>query len=400
MSEQPRHKTVTVDQLRVGMYVHELGSTWLASPFWSRSFALREAAQLHKIRGAGIRHAVIDLQRGCDVAPEPEPAPAPPPAPPRRADDPASADIDYAAAVVATSQQAMRAMFSELRMGKAVDASRASAVVADITAAVLRNADVLLGLVRLKHADDYTYMHSVAVCGLMVCLARELQFDSEQQQLAGLAGLLHDVGKMAVPLDILNKPGSLSDEEFHHIRRHPEAGAALLSGIQGLPAAVLDVCLHHHEKMDGSGYPHGLRDATISQYARMGAVCDVYDAITSNRPYKQGWCPAESVRRMAGWASGHFDPAVFAAFVKCLGIYPAGTLVRLQSERLALVVAPNPQSLLRPGVRLVYDIAQAAPLPRQWLDLAANGAGDSIVGSEDAAVWGLDLRQCWLGADA
>ena len=389
-------KKIPVEQLRVGMYIHELGGSWLASPFWRSAFALRDTAQLNKILASGIAHVVIDPSRGADVAPpapEPEPEPAPAPAP---AADPLAADIDHAAAVVASSQAALRDMFSELRMGKAVDPGRAGAVVASITSAVLRNAGVLMGLVRLKTADDYTYMHSVAVCGLMVSLGRELGMNPAQLQLAGLAGLLHDVGKLAVPPDILNKPGRLDALEFAEVRRHPEAGAALLAAMPGLAPEVLDVCLHHHEKVDGSGYPHGLRGDAIGRYARMGAVCDVYDAITSNRPYKQGWCPAESVRHMAAWAPGHFDAAIFAAFVKCLGIYPVGTLVRLQSQRLALVVQANGQALLRPGVRPVYDLAAARPLAAAWLDLAAPGCDDAIVGSADAADYGLDLRQCWL----
>ena len=164
-------------------------------------------------------------------------------------------------------------------------------------------------------------MHSVAVCALMVALARQLGHDDAACRDAGLAGLLHDLGKAAMPLDILNKPDKLSPAEFAIIRSHPVRGHEMLLESKGAPQAALDVCLHHHERVDGEGYPHRLSGERLSQLARMGAVCDVYDAITSNRPYKAGWDPSVSIARMASW-KGQFDEAVFGAFVRSLGIYP------------------------------------------------------------------------------
>jgi len=140
----------------------------------------------------------------------------------------------------------------------------------------------------------------------MVSLARQLGLSEDLVREAGLAGLLHDVGKMTMPVEVLNKPGSLTDAEFVVMRSHPERGHALLLAAGSIPASALDVCLHHHEKYDGSGYPYRLQGEAISLFARMGAVCDVYDAITSNRPYKKAWNPAESLARMAQW-TGHFD---------------------------------------------------------------------------------------------
>lgn len=156
-------------------------------------------------------------------------------------------------------------------------------------------------MARLKTADTYTYLHSVAVSALMTVLARQLGLSDEDTMVAALGGLLHDMGKAAVPPAILNKPGRLTGGEFDVIRRHPELGRALLvaAGLNSRP--VLDIVLHHHEKIDGTGYPQRLAGDAIPRLAKMGAVCDVYDAITSNRPYKQGWDPAESLKRMATW---------------------------------------------------------------------------------------------------
>ncbi|MDC6684580.1 HD-GYP domain-containing protein, partial [Leclercia adecarboxylata] len=155
---------------------------------------------------------------------------------------------------------------------------------------------------------------------------------------AGLAGLLHDIGKIAIPPEVLNKPGALTDAEFRHVIVHPQAGHDILTGDSSMRDIALDVFLHHHERMDGTGYPHKLAGEGISLFARMGAICDVYDAVTSDRPYKKAWEAAYAVQRMVEWRGNHFDPMVFNAFVKSVGIYPVGSLVRLRSGRLAVVM--------------------------------------------------------------
>jgi HD-GYP domain-containing protein (c-di-GMP phosphodiesterase class II) len=275
-------------------------------------------------------------------------------------------------------------MFNEARLGAAVDAEHCRPLVAEISESVYRNPGALVSLARLKSADEYSYMHSVAVCALMVSLGRTLGLSEAQCREAGLAGLLHDMGKALMPIEILNKPGKLTDEEFAVMRTHPERGHALLVAGRGATPAVLDVCLHHHEKVDGQGYPHRLSGDALTLIARMGAVSDVYDAITSNRPYKAGWDPAESIARMASW-NGHFDPTVFSAFVRSLGIYPTGSLVRLASGRLAVVVEQNPQQLTAPTVRVFHAIDTRRRLPAERLDLARST--DRIVARESRADW-------------
>lgn len=406
-------KKISSSELVLGMYVERLGRSWLDNPFWTRSFLLESPADLARIRTARPCEVWIDTARGL-APPEPVAAVAPSvPVPagasgaaaisvsPANAAAPMSREEEMAHArrLLEHSRQAVQTMFDEVRMGKALSAGQAHELVDDIAASVLRGGDVLIGLARLKTADNYTYMHSVAVCALMTALARELGMAPEQVRSAGLAGLLHDIGKMAVPSTILNKPGSLNEAEFSSVRAHPAAGHRMLQALGEIDPVALDVCLHHHEKLDGSGYPRGLRGEEISLFARMGAICDVYDAITSNRPYKQGWCPADSLRRMAAWRGGHLDAQLFAAFVKCLGIYPLGTLVRLQSERLAVVVGQVPgKPLTSPTVRVFFSIRAGTCIAPAVIDLAAPGCQERIVSTENAAQWRLqDIDRYWAG---
>jgi len=238
----------------------------------------------------------------------------------------------------------------------------------------------------------------VAVCALMVALARQLNLNDDDTREAGLAGLVHDLGKAQMPLEVLNKPGALTPAEYAIMKGHPEAGHRMLVEGNGVGPIPLDVCLHHHEKINGKGYPHGLQGDAISLYAKMGAVCDVYDAITSNRPYKSGWDPAESIQKMAQWAKdGQFDERIFQAFVKSIGIYPTGSLVKLKSGRLGVVVEQGSQSLLSPIVRAFFSTKSNEPITPVLLDMGDATVGDQIASRESPATWGIkNIDQFWM----
>jgi HD-GYP domain-containing protein (c-di-GMP phosphodiesterase class II) len=405
-------KKIPVSELRLGMHLHRFEAAWIDHPFWRTRFTLGDPADLAAIAASCVRECWIDVSQGDDVAAPVGPAvalkrsrstttlPAAPAITRRVAMEPTDLgnELDRAAALCRRSKDAVASMFNEARLGKAIDAEHCRPLVNDIAESVYRNPGALVSLARLKTADDYSYMHSVAVCALMVSLGRTLRLSEAQCKEAGLAGLLHDMGKALMPSEILNKPGKLSDDEFAVMRSHPERGHAMLVEGGGASDAVLDVCLHHHEKIDGSGYPHKLSGDAISLYARMGAVCDVYDAITSDRPYKAGWDPAESIARMASW-QGHFDAAVFSAFVKSLGIYPTGSLVRLASGRLAVVLEQNAQSLTTPLVKVFFSTQSNLPIEARRLDLAKSN--DRITGRESRTDWNFpQLESLWGGEHA
>ena len=390
-------KKIRVDQLRLGMHVHRLEGAWLDHPFWKTQFELSDPSDLAKLRDSPVRECWIDGAKGLDVqtpaaasAPVPEPAPSSPaalPSPPP-ARTPIVEEAQRAAALCAQARQAVRSLFDATRLGHALDAEGCVPLVDEIASSVWRNPGALVSLARLKTHDDYTYMHSVAACALMVSLAQQLGQDAALVRSAGMAGLLHDIGKAVMPLEVLNKPGPLVDAEYAVMRSHPVRGHQLLHEGRAVGEIELDVCLHHHERVDGKGYPERLSGEALSLQARMGSICDVYDAITSNRPYKDGWDPAESIARMAEWTkAGQFDSRVFHAFVSRVGIYPIGCLVRLQSGRLAVVVEQSTASLTTPSVKVFFSTKSGMPLAPETVDLSRPGCSDRILARESNAHW-------------
>jgi putative nucleotidyltransferase with HDIG domain len=401
-------KRIAMSDLRIGMYIQEFCGSWMDHPFWKAKFLLETDKDLQRIQTCGISELWIDASKGLDVesgrvsvtpaeveveVQELLMAAALPTGPVCSLED----ELNRAAKLCNRSKQAVMDMFGDARMGKALDFEQAENLVAEISESVMRHPNALISLARLKRADEYTYMHSVAVCALMIALARQLGMNPVQVREVGLAGMLHDVGKMAGPAEILNRPGKLTDSEFVTVREHPQAGGKILLAGKQVSAVVLDVCLHHHEKVDGSGYPHRLSGEQISLPAKMGAICDVYDAVTSNRPYKAGWEPAESIRKMAEW-TGHFDQTVFKAFVKTVGIYPTGSLVRLQSGRIGVVLDQHATSLLMPKVKVFFSAKSKTPIAQEIIDLAKLIDRDKIVSRESAADWGFrNLDELWTG---
>ena len=396
-------KVISTKQVCLGMFIQELKGAWIDHPFWNKAFKLEDPEDLKKLQMSTIKEVVIDTSKGLDVAKlkvqevvvsavatSPEIKPISKPTRTSTAEE-----QKRAKKVINASKNAVASMFHEVRMGKAVNAEAALQLVDDIAASVARNEGALISLVRLKNKDDYTYMHSVAVCALMIALANELGLSEAVTKQAGMAGLLHDIGKAGIPLDVLNKPGALTDEEFTTVKLHPERGHAMLLQSNITDEVVLDVVLHHHEKVNGMGYPHKLKADQISLFSKMGSVCDVYDAVTSNRPYKDGWEPGISLHRMAQWAD-HFDDTVFKAFVKSVGIYPIGSMVRLKSGRLAVVIDQSPKSLLTPVLKVFFSTKSKSRIPIEVLDLSKSNAQDSIVGHEDPVAWGVhDINEIW-----
>lgn len=376
-------KTIRAEQATLGMYVHSFKGGWLSHPLWRSRLLISSSEALERIRSSSSE-IVIDTDKGCDVAPlRPIQAPATP-ASMRASGRFGRADQVRATELAKRSKTVVNAMFADCRLGKGVPTDDILSVVDDI-ADVLNNIAAFISVTRLKAQDDLTYTHSVAVCALMISLGRELGYAPPVVRDLGMAGLLHDIGKSMVSPAILLKPGPLTAAETIEMRRHPAQGHEILSATSGVPPVALDVCLHHHERIDGMGYPFGLKAEAISTATRMASICDVYDAITSARPYAPGQSPLEAVTFMES-AEGQFDRSLLFRFMGNIGVYPAGKLVRVLGDRLA-VTLPHNNTGFGPVFRTFYSTVDTRFLRHEDVILAEGVADGTTVVAEDPASW-------------
>lgn len=376
------NKIVKVSDLKPGMHLFKICGSWLEHPFWKNEFILN-VDDINRLKNSAITEVVIDFAKST-VCAENHSLPGLSLSPcsslsfnksiPEVSIKPItktslSVEIKKAKSVVKNASFKMQQLFTQARMGNAFNAQEASELVDEIHDSISRNSDALISIVRLKNKDNYTYMHSVAVCALMISLSKTLGHDVEFRKKAGMAGLLHDIGKMFIPLDILNKPGKLTEEEFEIVKNHPMQGWELLNTCSNISEETLDVCLHHHEKFDGTGYPSQLKSDEISIITKMATVCDIYDAITSDRPYKKGWEPTVSIKNMSQW-TGHFDPTVFRAFVSSIGIYPVGSIVKLSNGKIGVVIEKCETNLLKPKVKIFFSLKSNMRITPEIIDLS------------------------------
>ncbi|MBK4738912.1 HD-GYP domain-containing protein [Noviherbaspirillum pedocola] len=399
-------KSIEISQLCVGMYVHSLPGGWTAHPFLRNRFLITNRAEIAKIVDAGFTHLEIDVAKGCDiVAVTPalveETEAVSDAAPPEVALTPVSSragtaslsdELGRARALIAQASRLVQDLAQDVRLGKVIQLDRVEPAVEGIVDSITRNPNALLVLLQLKKKDDYTFLHSVSVCALLVAFCRFMGMPGEVTYQAGLGGLLHDIGKAEVPDAILNKPGRLTPEEFEVIKAHPKDGHAILARVAGLSSIALDITLRHHERCDGNGYPEGLSGPEISDLAKMAAVVDVYDAITSERCYHQGMPPAQALSRMLEWSKTQLSDEHVRAFIRCIGIFPSGSLVRLASGRLGVVTAQNPNNLLAPVVNVFFHTRSNTYIPPEQVDLSAPGIAERerIVCAECPDTWRVD----------
>lgn len=400
-------KKIPAASLRVGMFIHELDCDWLTHPFLKNQFKLTQEKQIQKILDTGIHDVYIDTSRGLDVPDAPteeevratlekeiiEIASTQPTTIIRVSRD---EEIQRARAIKGRAQQLVRNVMADARLGRAVEMEQIDGMVESITESILRNSGAIVGLLTIKNKDDYTFLHCVSVCALLVAFCRTLNVDEELTRQAGTGGLLHDTGKAFVPDEVLNKPGKLTDEEFEIIKRHPRDGYEVLLKTPEIGPIPLDITLHHHERMDGNGYPDKLPPDQIPQLVRMSSIVDVYDAITADRCYHRGIPATDALRKLHEWSAFHFDPTLVQAFIRCVGIYPVGSLVRLESGRLAVVLEQNDASLLQPKVKIVFNTKTGHPVEPYDLDLSrpmGSGGADRIISHEDPAKHNKDTQR-------
>ena len=395
-------KRVRVEDLKLGMYIHDLNCGWMDHNFLRSRFMLRKEEDLRKLQEGKIGEVYIDTVKGIDSSD----------APTRREVDveiqgkildlatrsqnmPSQTthaeELSIAKDIQSEANEVITGMLADIRLGKQVEVERVSPVVAQITDSILRNPGTLMSLCRLKEGDTYTFQHCVSVATLLVAFCRYMGMEKDQLIEAGIGGMLHDVGKMRVPDHILNKPGKLTDDEFEIMKSHVALGLETLQGTPSISPMMIQIAGEHHERFGGTGYPNKLRGDEICQLGRMSAVVDVYDAISSNRIYHQGMEPALALKKLFEWSDHHFDPELVQHFIQAIGIYPVGSLVMLDSQRVGIVVEQGEKGLLFPIVRIIFDAKRRQKLTPKDIDLSQpQHGGDHIIGNEQPEDWGIN----------
>jgi len=371
-------KTIDVQFLRLGMYVAELDRPWRDTPFLFQGFEITSQEEIEQLRKY-CKSVVIDIPDSTDAIPAPR-RPAAPVARPipteaeRRVErdflkivnepraEPVYQDqttLEQEIAVVRERHEEARGLIytilEDVRLGKNLNAVAAKRVVAQLAESVIRNPDALTCFTHLKKKDEYTALHSLRVCILALAFGRHLGLDRESLNVLGIGGLLHDIGKMKVPNEILNKPGALSEQEFDLMKSHVPRGVEILERTPGIPAQAIEVARCHHERYGGGGYVGGLKGDTIGFFGMIGGIVDCYDAVTSDRAYHTGMSAHTALKKMYEWRGRDFHPRLVEQFIQCMGIYPIGSVVELNTGEVGVVVTMNRVRRLKPRVTLVLN---------------------------------------------
>lgn len=415
-------KKIRVEDLEVGMFIDDFNVPWMDHPFLTNKKPLKSSKEIDLLLKHGVREVYIDTDRGRDSSrgvPTGEAQDAvrremdrevltpEEPAEPLGPGDttPFAEELRRAKTVYVEAKGMVKGLLTDVRLGRSIDGERAASAVDGMVDSIFRNRDALASLSRLKSFDDYTFQHSLNVSVLALTLGRHLGFVKGELKRLGIGAILHDVGKMKVPEEVLNKPGRLTDEEFAVMKTHPLHGAKILMGTADVPDECSTVALNHHERFNGKGYPRGLTAHAIGKFGLIAAIVDVYDAISSDRVYHRGMPSHQAVQKIYEWAKNDFYPVYVQKFIQSLGIYPIGSVVRLDTGEVGVVCRQNHAQLLRPSVRVAKGAGGVPLLRPRDVDLTEPDPGGAktfartVVATLDPGEEGIDVEMLLVGAE-
>lgn len=357
---------IHISELQIGMYVSQLDRPWLETPFLMQGFLIETMEDIAAVAEYS-EHVWIDAVHQEWVAPEVKGTVTGKKSQPRTYINKVDTRREHAQAleVYREARQMARNLLNSLQLGSVINSAEAKATVKNCVDSVLRNPDALIWMSKIRSQDEYTAEHCLNVCILAIAFGRHLGCSEAELEKLGLCGLLHDVGKMRVPSEVLNKPAKLTDKEFDIIKAHATHGRNLLMASKGIPNSAVDVAYSHHEKVDGSGYPRKLSSAGISELAKIIAIVDAYDAMTADRCYSEAIPSTEALKIIFKDRGTHFDDRLALEFIKSVGLYPPGTLVELVNGLVAIVFETNPKFRHLPNVIAVSQ--QHEPLEKKRL---------------------------------
>ncbi|MFC4258211.1 HD-GYP domain-containing protein [Marinobacter lacisalsi] len=360
-----RQVDIPASRARLGMHVVGLDQPWEKVPVLFQSFVIDEPEQVEILR---THCQWITVERTAYTEQVAEEAAAHRKAIAAgsdfEAERPLSEELPHAQRRYQQAQHYVDALLRKVADGQSLPLKEARVVVRNFITSISSNPNAMFWLSRIRHRDAYTAEHCVRVGILSITFGRFVGLDNTQLETIGLCGMLHDVGKMRVPPEVLNKPGALDTREWQLMRRHPEYGFELLGSEHELEPDVRNAALSHHERLDGKGYPQSLTGAAISQFTRIVSIVDAYDAITSDRAYRPGIPTSEALKILYNNRGNQFDDQLVEAFIRMIGIYPPGSLVELNTGEVAVVLATSARQKLLPLVEVVLDSGGHRCLPR------------------------------------
>ncbi|MEJ2630155.1 MAG: HD-GYP domain-containing protein [Acidihalobacter sp.] len=402
------HIKVETDKLRAGMFVAGLDRPWEGTPFLLQGFLINTEEELTQLRGlcrivyvdptrSSVEMKALDSAAGPLLPHRRSSAPTPakktnrirrgPPPDLKGLSEP-EAFRESLPCAVRTQTQAHRYLnraFNDVRLGSSIDTDEAKQAVSSLIDSITTNVNAALWLTNLKKRDEYTSIHCLNVCVLSIAFARHLGYGEEELKIIGLGALLHDLGKIKTPPEILNKPARLTSDEFEVMRKHPVDGYEMLCDGGGVPPQSLQIIRHHHERIAGNGYPDGWQGDQIPLPVLVTSVVDVYDAITSDRCYHDGVPAHQGLQLLYDIAPNNFGRELIEEFIRCIGIYPVGSLVELTTGALGVVLSADPLHRLKPLVRLVREPDGSPCADGELIDLAELSGHDN----ESWRRWGI-----------
>ena len=474
-------KKIRVDDLKVGMFIVNLGRSWIRHPFFRNQLTITSDRQIEKLKKHEILEVYIDPSRGLDVSPaktdwddisilaekidphfktlgenegqtrslHPDASPSPsvshfeenpgnhevgsdlpfgqagttdsmayweekvgkveenfveqdlPPGIPFEDHIPYAKELRTAQVIQKEAQTVVRNIMEDVRMGRSIESERVKRVVNVMVDSILRNQDALVSLTQVKNYDEYTFLHSLDVCILALSMARHMNLSRDEMMQIGIGALLHDVGKMRISPSILKKPATLSESEWVEMKKHPIYSQEIMEASHDIPDKSKELALQHHERYNGTGYPFGLKAENIGVFGQIVGVIDFYDAVTTDRPYQKAIQPHEAIRHI--YEKGHmeFDRLLVERFIQCIGIYPFGTLVLLDTEEMAVVCGTRGEALLRPQVLVIYRNSKTLYPEPFTVDLSEKSENSSwyrrsIIMPLDPRKWNIELEM-YLG---
>jgi len=416
--------------LKPGMFVHDFNCSWFTHPFMTNQLMIDNREMVDKVISHGIKELFIDTARGIDLGGETPPAKTGNPAKTvsRRKDETVVAEmpeeiatpgapaiildtfeenlarikqrgiadeIPQALKVRERAQKLLENVFADIRSGKAIDIGPTHEVAEEMVKSAYRNSAAMACVAKLSDVGDGLLSHSINVCSLMVAFCRQVEMDAETTVEVATGALLHDVGMIKIDRNALENPDKMTPGEFQELKKHVVYSKEILSAVPGISSIALQVAELHHERYDGSGYPYGFKGDDIPQVAQMLCIVDIYDALTSKKVQKSGIKMTQGLKMLFEVASrGMLNPALVQTFIRCIGLYPIGTVVRLSNDKAGVVIRQNPESLLKPVVRIMYDLKKDCYIRPRDIDFATLPEGrenDKIVASMPSTKWNVDL---------